>query len=149
MVGNYINSIKPLQKTNPPRNENQNLFKSQSSPQASFTDILSNLKTNTNKPQNDINGTDLAYEELAHKFVNDFLAIMWNYAFATIEVDPLTGGGSGEEMFKSLKIHEQVNEAYATQKGGLYDNVYNSLKRKGQFNDSQQNKYKGVTSESG
>ncbi len=68
-------------------------------------------------------------EAKAKEFEAVFLAEMMKPMFETVDVDPLFGGGQGEEVFRSMQIQE-YGKQIAEQKGiGLADFVKRELIR--------------------
>jgi peptidoglycan hydrolase FlgJ len=52
-------------------------------------------------------GADMsAVKKAADEFEGMFLSQMLGHMFDSVEVDPLFGGGHGEEMFRSMLINE-------------------------------------------
>ena len=75
-------------------------------------------------------GTDIASLEVAKELEDQFMGIMWNMAFKTVEVDPILGGGQGEEIMRSFLVENLVNEANKGELGPLGRDIYDNLKAK-------------------
>jgi len=56
---------------------------------------------------NNVNSKDVARaEEAAKDFEAVFISQMLSHMFSGVEVDPMFGGGQGEEMFRSMMVEE-------------------------------------------
>lgn len=72
------------------------------------------------------------YNQLAAKaqeFEAVFLAEMFKPMFESVDVDPMFGGGQGEEMFRSMLVQEYGKEIAQTKGIGLADFVKRELIR--------------------
>ena len=85
-------------------------------------------------------GTDLACKKTAQEFLRETGAVLWNTIFEQVEVDPLFGGGIGEEILRSELVHHMVQDAYASPKTKLFKDIEKSLKRKEELNDRESTK---------
>ena len=56
-------------------------------------------------------------QKVAKEFESLFLGQMMQHMMSGVGTDPLFGGGSGEEMFKSVMVDEWAKQA--TQAGGI------------------------------
>ena len=62
--------------------------------------------------------------EAAAEFEALFLSEMMNHMFAGVDVDPMFGGGSGEQMFRGMMIQEYGKMMSRTHNGiGLADPI--------------------------
>lgn len=62
-------------------------------------------------------------EKTAKEFEAVFISEMLGQMFSGLEVDPVFGGGQGEEMFRSLLVQEYGKNLAATQGIGLSDQI--------------------------
>jgi len=66
--------------------------------------------------------------EAAKEFEALFLSEMMNHMFAGIDVDPMFGGGSGEQIFRSMMIQEYGTMMSRTHNGiGLADHIQKAM----------------------
>ena len=77
------------------------------------------------KPDADPKAIRASAEEFEAVFVSQMLTDM----FESVEIDPLTGGGNGEEVFRSLLVNE-YGKAIAKNGGvGIADHVHREMLR--------------------
>lgn len=62
-------------------------------------------------------------EKTAKEFEAVFISEMLGHMFNGLEVDPVFGGGQGEEMFRSLLVQEYGKSLASTQGIGLSDQL--------------------------
>jgi peptidoglycan hydrolase FlgJ len=62
-------------------------------------------------------------DEAAQEFEAQFIAQMMENMFATVEVNPETGGGSAEEIYRSLLVNEYGKLIARTGGVGVADHV--------------------------
>lgn len=85
---------------------------------------LENLQKRLNNPQDmQMERTRAAAEE----FEAVFLSQMLGHMFSGIEVDPMFGGGNGEEMFKGMMVEEYGKQLASTGGIGIADQVQAKL----------------------
>ena len=89
------------------------------------------------------NGTDIAYKNIAAEFEIAFESFMYNLQFSTVEVDPLMGGGIGEEVFRSQLVDSMIQKMREDNPGNIAKAIYNKIKK-----DDSSNNNKGRISES-
>jgi len=66
--------------------------------------------------------------DTAKEFEAMFLSEMMNHMFAGIDVDPMFGGGSGEQMFRGMMIQEYGKMMSRTHSGiGLADHIQKAM----------------------
>ena len=66
-------------------------------------------------------------EDAAQDFEAVFLSEMMKPMFETVKVDPMFGGGKGEEVFRSFLVQEYGKILAATNRTGLSDSVSATL----------------------
>lgn len=66
-------------------------------------------------------------KDAAEEFESVFLAQMLSHMFSGIEVDPMFGGGKGEEMFKGMIVEEYGKHLSATGGIGITEQVQAKL----------------------
>jgi flagellar protein FlgJ len=66
--------------------------------------------------------------DTAAEFEAMFLSEMMNHMFAGIDVDPMFGGGSGEQMFRGMMIQEYGKMMSRSHNGiGLSDHIQKAM----------------------
>lgn len=73
--------------------------------------------------------TDTKLRRAANDFETQFVSQMLTPMFDTVEVDPMFGGGHGEEMFRSLLVNEYGKQMTTRGGFGIADSVYRELLR--------------------
>jgi stalled ribosome rescue protein Dom34 len=83
------------------------------------------------------NGTDIAYKQTAAEFEIAFESFMYNLQFNTVEVDSLTGGGIGEEVFRSQLVDSMIREMRSDNPGHIAKQIYEKIKKDDASNHNQ------------
>lgn len=65
--------------------------------------------------------------EVAQEFEAMFIGIMYNIIFEMVKVNPLTGGGKGEEIFRSLLINEHAKNISENSDFGIKEQITKQL----------------------
>lgn len=66
--------------------------------------------------------------EAAEDFEAMFLSEMFNHMFSGLDVDPMFGGGHGEEMFRSMMVQEYGKIMARSHNGiGLADHIQKAM----------------------
>jgi hypothetical protein len=86
------------------------------------------------------NGTDIAYKQTAAEFEIAFESFMYNLQFNTIDVDPLMGGGIGEEVFRSQLVDAMIRERRKDNPGNIAKQIYEKIKK----DDTSNNHKRGI-----
>lgn len=97
----------------------------------SFMEQLQSQKTDKTPPRtypDDIKNLE-SIEERALDFEAVFLSEMMKPLFESIDVDPLFGGGRGEEIYRSMMVQEYGKKIAEHKSIGLADYVKNELIR--------------------
>ena len=91
-------------------------------------DILNN-KTAELPSGRKLNADPKALRASAEEFEAVFVSQMLTHMFESVEIDPLTGGGNGEEVFRSLLVNE-YGKSIAKRGGlGIADHVQREMLR--------------------
>ena len=90
-----------------------------------------------NQPKID-NGTDIAYKKTAAEFEIAFESFMYNLQFSTVDVDPLMGGGIGEEIFRSQLVDSMISKMRENNPGEIAQTIYNKIRRDDTRSDDNQ-----------
>ncbi len=76
-------------------------------------------------------------EAAAKDFEAVFAAQMFSHMFDSIPVDPMFGGGSGEEMFRSLLVNEYGKKIAEGPGLGISDEIRNMMIQMQQYEEVQ------------
>ncbi|MCB9963440.1 MAG: rod-binding protein [Rhodospirillales bacterium] len=88
---------------------------------ARMTQALEGMKTSVDAKKKQ------QIEDAAQDFEAVFLSEMMKPMFETVKVDPMFGGGKGEEVFRSFLVQEYGKILAATNRTGLSDSVSATL----------------------
>lgn len=94
-----------------------------------------NKSSNLNSPKV---GTDIAYD-ISRTYEQEFLIYMYNMMLEMVDVNELTGGGSGEETFRSLLNQEILKDAFKNYEGPIAKRIYEMITRRMGGNDDNIN----------
>ena len=75
------------------------------------------------------NADPKAIRASAEEFEAVFVSQMLTHMFESVETDPLTGGGSGEEVFRSLLVNEYGKSIAKSGGIGIADHVQREMLR--------------------
>ena len=92
-----------------------------------------------NAPRGGVKLNEAGIEKVAEDFEAFFAGTYFEQMFSGIQPDPVTGGGEGEEMFRSLMLQEYGKAVARQHKLGIADIVKSQLLR---LQETQQEKMK-------
>ena len=92
---------------------------------------MTEIKPTANPQDQDLSAASPAKQQQVMKSARDFEAVfateMLTPMFDTVEVDPTTGGGHGEEMFKTMMVEEYGKQIAASDSLGMVHQVADTL----------------------